>query len=170
MSVHTRIKEFRESRKLTHQQFADQVGVSRGAVQQWERGLTAPNRKKQPKVAKFMEITVAELMSENDLIDLAKAQQSVSSVTLHTSGQFDKDQSTEQRLNDQQQGDVTMEVRHTIEGLRAHLKGVSPAHRQNVLSALTTLIENPDDQKSLDALAIFLNSDQAFAGTVQKRA
>ena len=49
---------------MTHQQFADAVGVSRGAVQQWERGLTAPTRKNQPVVAAFMGITVTELMGD----------------------------------------------------------------------------------------------------------
>lgn len=47
---------------MTHQEFADAVGVSRGAVQQWERGLTAPTRKRQPAVADYMGISVAELM------------------------------------------------------------------------------------------------------------
>lgn len=47
---------------MTHQEFADAVGVSRGAVQQWERGSTAPTRKRQPAVAEYMGISVAELM------------------------------------------------------------------------------------------------------------
>lgn len=64
MSVHARIKQYREGRGMTHQQFADAVGVSRGAVQQWERGLTAPTRKNQPTVAAFMGITVSELMDD----------------------------------------------------------------------------------------------------------
>lgn len=64
MSVHDRIKRFREAQELTHQQFADAVGVSRGAVQQWERGATAPTRKNQPTVAAFMGISVAELMDD----------------------------------------------------------------------------------------------------------
>ncbi len=47
---------------LTHQAFADKVGVSRGAVQQWEKGSTAPTRKHQPLIAKLLGITVAELL------------------------------------------------------------------------------------------------------------
>lgn len=66
MSVHERIKEAREKREMTYQAFGDAVGVSRGAVQQWETGATAPTRKNQPAVAKFLGITVAELMSEDD--------------------------------------------------------------------------------------------------------
>lgn len=51
---------------MTHQQFADAVGVSRGAVQQWESGATAPKRPNQPAVAKFMGISISELMSDAD--------------------------------------------------------------------------------------------------------
>ncbi|MDP3650921.1 MAG: helix-turn-helix transcriptional regulator [Rhodoferax sp.] len=68
MSVHQRIKEAREQRGLNYQQFGDAVGVSRGAVQQWEKGVTAPTRKNQPAVAKFLGITVAELMTDDAVI------------------------------------------------------------------------------------------------------
>jgi transcriptional regulator with XRE-family HTH domain len=67
MPYSERIKQFREARKMTHQQFANAVGVSRGAVQQWERGTTAPKRPNQPAVAKFMGITVSELMSGEEI-------------------------------------------------------------------------------------------------------
>lgn len=63
MSVHDKIRRFRLSREMTHQQLADAVGVSRGAVQQWESGATAPTRKNQPTVAAYMGITVDELMA-----------------------------------------------------------------------------------------------------------
>ena len=65
MNVHQRIKDFRESREMTYQQFGDAVGVSRGAVQQWEKGKTAPTRKNQPAVAKFMGLTVVGLMQDD---------------------------------------------------------------------------------------------------------
>lgn len=49
---------------MTEQQFAEAVGVTRGAVQQWEKeGGTAPTRKKQPLVAKVLGLSVAQLMS-----------------------------------------------------------------------------------------------------------
>ena len=81
MSVHSRIKDFRETRGLTHQQFADAVGVSRGAVQQWEKGSTAPTRKHQPAVAKFMGLSVDALMSIE-----ADANITIPSPTLSASG------------------------------------------------------------------------------------
>lgn len=68
MSIHKKIRDGRLRLGLTEQQFGDVVGVSRGAVQQWEKeGGTAPTRKNQPAVAKLLGMSVAELMSGEDL-------------------------------------------------------------------------------------------------------
>lgn len=49
---------------MSEQQFADAVGVSRGAVQQWEKpGGTAPKRSNQPRVAGLLGVSLAELVS-----------------------------------------------------------------------------------------------------------
>ncbi len=49
---------------MSEQQFADAIGVSRGAVQQWERpGGTAPRRSNQQRVATVLGISVVELLS-----------------------------------------------------------------------------------------------------------
>lgn len=64
MSIHKVIKDGRKRLEMTEQQFADAVGVSRGAVQQWEKeGGTAPSRTRQPVVAKLLGISVSELMA-----------------------------------------------------------------------------------------------------------
>jgi transcriptional regulator with XRE-family HTH domain len=65
MSYSQKIKAFREAKSMTHQQFADAVGVSRGSVQQWESGATAPKRKNQPAVSKFIGISISDLMTES---------------------------------------------------------------------------------------------------------
>ena len=58
------IREGRKRLGMSEQQFADAVGVSRGAVQQWERPEgTLPRRPIQPQVAKVLGISVAELIS-----------------------------------------------------------------------------------------------------------
>jgi SOS-response transcriptional repressor LexA len=73
MDVHQRIKLAREKMGLTHEQFAKLLGVSRGSVQQWEKGITAPNRGRQPAVASLLGITVAELMSDaNNVADVSQ--------------------------------------------------------------------------------------------------
>jgi SOS-response transcriptional repressor LexA len=64
MSIHKLIREGRARLGMTEQEFADAAGVSRGAVQQWEKeGGTAPRRKNQPRVAELLGLTVAQLMS-----------------------------------------------------------------------------------------------------------
>jgi SOS-response transcriptional repressor LexA len=64
MSVHRLIREGRQRLGMSEQQFADAVGVSRGAVQQWEKPAgTAPKRANQPRVAELLGLSVAELLS-----------------------------------------------------------------------------------------------------------
>ena len=64
VSIHQLIREGRKRLRMSEQQFADLVGVSRGAVQQWEKaGGTAPKRGNQAQVAKVLGISVAELVS-----------------------------------------------------------------------------------------------------------
>jgi SOS-response transcriptional repressor LexA len=57
------IEQGRKRLGLSVEEFAARCEVSRGAVQQWERGATAPNRRHAPVVAKVLGITVAELAS-----------------------------------------------------------------------------------------------------------
>lgn len=67
MSIHKTIREGRARLKLTEEEFASKVGVTRAAVQQWEKeGGTAPRRKNQPAVAALLGITVAQLMSGDE--------------------------------------------------------------------------------------------------------
>lgn len=66
MSIHKLIRQGRERLGLSEEAFGKLFGVSRGAVQQWEKeGGTAPRRKIQPIVANALGITVAQLMSGN---------------------------------------------------------------------------------------------------------
>lgn len=67
MSTAKLIRTRRLALGLTEQQLADLVGVSRGAVQQWEKeGGTAPKRGNQAAVAKALGLTVAQLMAGQD--------------------------------------------------------------------------------------------------------
>lgn len=64
MSSHRLIRDGRRGLGMSEQQFADAVGVSRRAVQQWEKpGGTAPKRSNQQRVAALLGISVAELVS-----------------------------------------------------------------------------------------------------------
>ena len=68
MGVNLTIREGRRRLGLSEQQFAQAVGVTRGAVQQWEKpNGTAPRRSTQPLVAKVLGISVAELMTGSNV-------------------------------------------------------------------------------------------------------
>lgn len=70
MSIHRLIRDGRARLGLTEDEFAKKVGVSRSAVQQWEReGGTAPKRTNQPLVAELLGISVAELMGGSNIED-----------------------------------------------------------------------------------------------------
>jgi len=60
------IRHHRQRLGMTEQALAERVGVSRGAVQQWEKGTTAPKRANQDEVATALGISVAELMCIRD--------------------------------------------------------------------------------------------------------
>lgn len=66
MNYSARIKRWRIANDLNEDQFAALIGVSRGSIQQWESGKTAPNRKRQPIVANVLGITVAQLMADGN--------------------------------------------------------------------------------------------------------
>ena len=69
MSIHQLIRAGRLRLGLTEDEFGKRVGVSRGAVQQWEReGGTAPRRANQPAVAALLGISVSQLMSGNSSV------------------------------------------------------------------------------------------------------
>lgn len=68
MSVNMIIREGRRRLGWSEQQFADAVGVTRGAVQQWEKpNGTAPRRATQPRVAEVLSLSVAELMTGSNV-------------------------------------------------------------------------------------------------------
>lgn len=63
MTVNETIKTLREAKGLSRTELAKRCGVTRAAVQQWEReDGTAPRREHQDKVAEVLGVTVAELM------------------------------------------------------------------------------------------------------------
>ncbi len=59
----TRIKEARKYRNLSHAELAVAVGVSPGAVSQWETGRTAPRQHHQAAIAKALDVPWSQLFS-----------------------------------------------------------------------------------------------------------
>lgn len=56
------IRDAREAKGLTQEQFAKLVGVTQGAVAQWENGLTHPSFDKLMKIADVLEVPLDELV------------------------------------------------------------------------------------------------------------
>lgn len=56
-----RIRHARTNAGLTTDQLADRVGVTRGAVSQWEAGIAAPAADKQLKLASALRLDWADL-------------------------------------------------------------------------------------------------------------
>jgi transcriptional regulator with XRE-family HTH domain len=62
VSIHSLIKARRKALKMSEQTLAEAIGVTRGAVQQWEREYgTAPKRSIRPKVAEVLGLSVHDL-------------------------------------------------------------------------------------------------------------
>ena len=57
------IKEFRTEKGLTQAELAEKIGVSRGAVYFWEKGINEPTAGYVVKLAKIFGVSVDELLS-----------------------------------------------------------------------------------------------------------
>jgi transcriptional regulator with XRE-family HTH domain len=58
VNIGSRIAGWREAKKLTQQQLADEIGVTRAAVYQWELGQTVPSTRHVEKVAEICGVTM----------------------------------------------------------------------------------------------------------------
>lgn len=58
------IEEARKAKGMTQEQLAKLLGITQGAVAQWENGLTHPSFQMLPKVASALGVTVDELIGK----------------------------------------------------------------------------------------------------------
>lgn len=58
------LKEARQLKGITQEQLAKMLGITQGAVAQWENGLTHPSFEMLPKVAEALGLTVDELIGK----------------------------------------------------------------------------------------------------------
>lgn len=58
------IKTVRESKNLTQQYIANELGISRTSVAMWETGEAMPRADKLPELAKILGCTIDELFAE----------------------------------------------------------------------------------------------------------
>ena len=58
------IKELRKAQGMTQEQLAKLIGVTQGAISQWEEGLTHPAFSKLRKLATALGVTMDDLIGE----------------------------------------------------------------------------------------------------------
>ena len=58
------IEEARKAKGLTQEQLAKMLGITQGAIAQWENGLTHPSFEMLPKLAEILGMTVDELINK----------------------------------------------------------------------------------------------------------
>ncbi|MBR3796026.1 MAG: helix-turn-helix transcriptional regulator [Clostridia bacterium] len=58
----SKIKILRVTKGLNQQELAESLGVTQGAVSQWELGISQPSNKMLPRLAKVLECAPEDLM------------------------------------------------------------------------------------------------------------
>lgn len=61
------IKTVRESKNLTQQYIANELGISRTSVAMWESGEAMPRADKLPELARILGCTIDELFAEEEI-------------------------------------------------------------------------------------------------------
>lgn len=62
MKIGNRLRDLREKRNITQTQIAEKLGITQGAVSQWEVGATNPSIGMISKLAEILGCTVDELL------------------------------------------------------------------------------------------------------------
>jgi len=72
MEFSKKIQEIRNKNKLTQEQFAEKLYVSRTAVSKWESGKGYPSIDSLKYISKIFNISIDELLSNEEIIDIAE--------------------------------------------------------------------------------------------------
>lgn len=73
MEFSEKLQQLRKQKELTQEQLAEKLYVSRAAISKWESGRGYPNLESLKDIAAFFGISLDELLSSNELLDVAKA-------------------------------------------------------------------------------------------------
>lgn len=72
MEFHEKLRELRNQKNLTQEELSEILFVSRTAISKWESGRGYPNIDSLKAISKYFGITIDELLSSRELIDIAE--------------------------------------------------------------------------------------------------
>ena len=72
MEFNEKLQELRKQKGLTQEELGEKLYVSRTAISKWESGRGYPNIESLKCIAKFFDITVDELLSSRELLNVAE--------------------------------------------------------------------------------------------------
>ena len=72
MEFHEKLQELRKSKKLTQEELAEILYVSRTAISKWESGRGYPSIDSLKQIALFFNVTIDDLLSSEKLLTIAK--------------------------------------------------------------------------------------------------
>ena len=75
MEFNIKLQELRKAKGLTQEELAEALYISRTAVSKWESGRGYPNLESLKALAKFFSVTVDELLSCNEVLNIAEENQ-----------------------------------------------------------------------------------------------
>ncbi len=76
MEFNEKLQQLRTGKNLTQEQLAEQLYVSRAAISKWESGKGYPNIESLKCISKFFSISIDELLSGEELINIAETENS----------------------------------------------------------------------------------------------
>lgn len=74
MEFYEKLQQLRKQNNLTQEQLAEQLYVSRTAISKWETGKGYPNIESLKGISKLFSVSIDELLSSNELLDLAESE------------------------------------------------------------------------------------------------
>jgi len=72
MEFHEKLQELRKSRKLTQEELAEELYVSRTAISKWESGRGCPSIDSLKEISNYFSVTIDELLSSEKLLSIAE--------------------------------------------------------------------------------------------------
>ena len=72
MEFNEKLQELRKNKKLTQEELAEDLYVSRTAISKWESGRGYPNIDSLKEIAKYFSVTIDELLSGDEVLSIAE--------------------------------------------------------------------------------------------------